>query len=43
MILKGFESFVNLEGCKTKFKTDYCVIEFESFVNLEGCKTAQRK
>ena len=34
-----FESFVNLEGCKTIVALRRFTIPFESFVNLEGCKT----
>ena len=34
-----FESFVNLEGCKTLTCHVSTPTEFESFVNLEGCKT----
>ena len=34
-----FESFVNLEGCKTKSNSKLDLLTFESFVNLEGCKT----
>ena len=34
-----FESFVNLEGCKTNQGICTNVKLFESFVNLEGCKT----
>ena len=34
-----FESFVNLEGCKTKTRKQWANTPFESFVNLEGCKT----
>ena len=34
-----FESFVNLEWCKTfEYSTPAC-LQFESFVNLEWCKT----
>ena len=40
MILRDlFESFVNLEGCKTKVRHLQTPDSFESFVNLEGCKT----
>ena len=34
-----FESFVNLEGCKTFRQIIGAEQPFESFVNLEGCKT----
>ena len=34
-----FESFVNLEGCKTVKPVAFFFATFESFVNLEGCKT----
>ena len=34
-----FESFVNLEWCKTKSIVDNKANAFESFVNLEWCKT----
>ena len=34
-----FESFVNLEGCKTNPNQITHRFAFESFVNLEGCKT----
>ena len=34
-----FESFVNLEGCKTNSCEGIYKGAFESFVNLEGCKT----
>ena len=34
-----FESFVNLEGCKTFVQNYHIGLAFESFVNLEGCKT----
>ncbi len=37
-----FESFVNLEGCKTIVATLDSHTSFESFVNLEGCKTNVR-
>ena len=35
-----FESFVNLEGCKTVLDVKSSAMPFERFVNLEGCKTA---
>ena len=38
-----FESFVNLEGCKTFLFCLICYCQFESFVNLEGCKTKGTK
>ncbi len=38
--ISGFESLVNLEGCKTKFDFIWKTFLFESLVNLEGCKTS---
>ena len=35
-----FESFVNLEWCKTNHLHRHQIGMFESFVNLEWCKTA---
>ena len=35
----GFESFVNLEWCKTGKEYSPNMFQFESFVNLEWCKT----
>ena len=34
-----FESFVNLEWCKTIGLSSLSLLLFESFVNLEWCKT----
>ena len=34
-----FESFVNLEWCKTRNIEHREAVRFESFVNLEWCKT----
>ena len=36
-----FESFVNLEWCKTREIMDAIGDMFESFVNLEWCKTLE--
>ena len=38
-MITPFESFVNLEGCKTLITQESSHSKFESFVNLEGCKT----
>ena len=40
---EGFESLVNLEGCKTNESYESYVTGFESLVNLEGCKTIDMK
>ena len=45
MITEGawFESFVNLEWCKTTRLLIIPISQFESFVNLEWCKTFKLK